>query len=193
MSIKLREKLLNDKLGLKGAKTPLLLLVAALTISGCASNPGDDAVDIDDIDTSEVDESTGYGFDGADSDAESAEIDQGAYDPDLNLRQNTVFYFDYDLSDLQPDAFEPLKAHARYLVQNPGVIVRLEGHCDERGTREYNIALGERRAAAVGTFLKVQGVSSGQIEMVSYGEERPASYGHDAEAWAQNRRVELYY
>jgi len=86
-----------------------------------------------------------------------------------------------------------LKAHARQLQQNPNLRVRLEGHADERGSREYNIALGERRAQAVRQVLQLQGASSTQLSTVSYGEERPKSLGHDETSWAQNRRVELVY
>jgi peptidoglycan-associated lipoprotein len=78
-------------------------------------------------------------------------------------------------------------------VLNPTVKVRLEGHCDERGTREYNIGLGDRRGQAVRRLLMFQGVPAGQIVTVSYGEERPAADGHDEAAWSQNRRVELVY
>lgn len=194
MSVKVSQNLINDTLESKGTKAPLLLLVAALTMTGCASNPDEDGsgIGLEDAAALETNQGAQYGFED-DSELASSEVDQAAFDPDMNLRQTTVFYFDYDLSDLKPDTFEPLKAHARYLVNNPGVTVRLEGHCDERGTREYNIALGERRAGAIAKFLKIQGVSAGQIETVSYGEERPASYGHDNQAWSKNRRVELYY
>jgi peptidoglycan-associated lipoprotein len=79
------------------------------------------------------------------------------------------------------------------LADNPGLRVRLEGHADERGTREYNLALGERRANAVRAYLLAQGASRSQIEVVSYGEEKPADGGHDEGAWRQNRRVEVVY
>jgi len=105
----------------------------------------------------------------------------------------TVFYFDFDKSTVQADGMADLEGHARYLSANPNANVRLEGHADERGTREYNMALGERRALAVARFLQVNGVSPSQIETISYGEEKPAVLGHDRSAWAQNRRVELKY
>ncbi len=106
---------------------------------------------------------------------------------------NNVFYFDFDKAVVLPEAFDDLSAHAKFLVDNPAVSVVLEGHADERGTREYNIALGERRAKAISRYLTVQGVSGSQIEIVSYGEERPAVIGHNEAAWAKNRRVELKY
>ncbi|MEC7431964.1 MAG: peptidoglycan-associated lipoprotein Pal, partial [Pseudomonadota bacterium] len=105
----------------------------------------------------------------------------------------TTFYFDFDTSEIKPDARDVLVAHARYLANNPRQQVRLEGHADERGTKEYNLALGERRANAVQRFLIVNGASRGQIETVSYGEEKPAVRGSTESAWAQNRRVELVF
>ncbi len=104
----------------------------------------------------------------------------------------TVFYFDFDQSVVKPDARAALEAHARNLAENGGQVV-LEGHADERGTREYNLALGERRSDAISRYLSVLGVSSQQIESVSYGEERPASLSHDDSSWSLNRRVELRY
>lgn len=105
----------------------------------------------------------------------------------------TVFYFDFDQSSLRSDSVADLEAHAQYLASNPSSSVRLEGHADERGTREYNIALGERRAKAIERFLAVNGVSSAQVETISYGEEKPAVMGSSEGSWAQNRRVELKY
>jgi len=106
------------------------------------------------------------------------------------LRAITTFYFEYDSSELRPDAMRSLDVHARDLKAN-GAKVALEGHTDERGTREYNMALGERRAKAVQRYLMMQGVSASQLEAVSWGEERPAVLGGDEYAWSQNRRVEL--
>lgn len=103
---------------------------------------------------------------------------------------DTVFYFDFDSSVLKSDARASLLLHAESLKQNPRSI-RLEGHADERGTREYNMALGERRANAVRDFLVLQGVDSYLIETISYGEERPVAIGSNEDAWSQNRRVEL--
>ena len=104
-----------------------------------------------------------------------------------------VFYFDFDKSDLKPEAREALVHHANQLRANPAMRVRLEGHADERGTREYNLALGERRAQAVERYLQVQGVSASQIEIVSFGEERPAESGTTEAAYSRNRRVEVVY
>ncbi|WP_415884268.1 peptidoglycan-associated lipoprotein Pal [Neptuniibacter sp. QD34_54] len=105
----------------------------------------------------------------------------------------TVFYFDFDKSVVKAGGFADLEKHAAYLAANPSVQVVLEGHADERGTREYNIALGERRAKAVSRFMQVNGASASQIETVSFGEEKPAILGHSESSWSQNRRVELKY
>lgn len=116
-----------------------------------------------------------------------------ALDAPGSLLAQRVVYFDFDKSEIRADMLEMLKAHAQFLVQNPGVKVRLEGHADERGTREYNIGLGDRRAQAVRRVLLFQGVESAQLQPVSYGEERPAADGHDDSAWSKNRRVEMVY
>ncbi len=104
-----------------------------------------------------------------------------------------IVYFDFDQSTITPEWRRLLTEHAKWLKANPNQKVVLEGHCDERGTREYNIALGERRANAVKRFLTVQGVSDSQLETVSFGEEKPAETASTEEAWAKNRRVELRY
>jgi peptidoglycan-associated lipoprotein len=109
------------------------------------------------------------------------------------LMQQLVVYFDYDRADIRPEFNALLQAHGQYLAQNPNVQIRLEGHADERGSREYNIGLGERRAQAVRRVLMLQGASANQLTTVSYGEERPAQTGSDEEAWRLNRRVELVY
>jgi peptidoglycan-associated lipoprotein len=103
----------------------------------------------------------------------------------------TVFYFDFDVADFQPADRETLAIHGRNLAANSGRSIRLEGHADERGTREYNLALGERRANSIRDFLIVNGAARSQIEVVSYGEERPATQGQSEAAYRQNRRVEI--
>lgn len=103
---------------------------------------------------------------------------------------DTVFYFAFDKAVLSDDSRAALVENAQFLMSNPRAI-RLEGHADERGTREYNMALGERRANAVKDFMIMQGVSGSMIEVISYGEEQAASFGSSAAAWSMNRRVEL--
>jgi peptidoglycan-associated lipoprotein len=116
--------------------------------------------------------------------------DPGARDP---LLSELVVYFDYDRSEIRPEFNELLAAHATYLAERPTTQVRLEGHSDERGSREYNIGLGERRAQAVRRVLLLQGAATDQISTVSYGEERPAVLGSDEQSYGQNRRVEIVY
>lgn len=104
-----------------------------------------------------------------------------------------VIYFDFDSSEIRPEFVSVIAAHAHALARNASVRVRLEGHTDERGSPEYNIGLGERRAQAVRRALMLQGVTEAQLATVSYGEERPAVPGKDEAAWAKNRRVEFVY
>jgi peptidoglycan-associated lipoprotein len=103
-----------------------------------------------------------------------------------------VVYFDFDQSEIRPDARAVLEAHANYLTANPAPL-RLEGHADERGSREYNLALGERRAEAVRRTLTILGISDAAMTTLTYGEERPIDPGHNEGAWQLNRRVELIY
>ncbi|MFK8014693.1 MAG: peptidoglycan-associated lipoprotein Pal [Gammaproteobacteria bacterium] len=104
-----------------------------------------------------------------------------------------IIYFAFDRSDVRAEDRDVVSAHASYLADNSGLKVRLEGHADERGSREYNIGLGERRAQAVRQALMLQGVSGAQIETLSYGEESPAVRGQGEFSWQQNRRVEIVY
>ena len=104
-----------------------------------------------------------------------------------------VIYFDFDSSEIRPEFVSTIAAHAKALARNASVRIRLEGHTDERGSPEYNIGLGERRAQAVKRALLLQGVGDSQVATVSYGEERPAITGATEEAWARNRRVEFVY
>lgn len=104
-----------------------------------------------------------------------------------------LVHFDYDSSDLSNADYQTLQAHAQYLSLNPTAKVLLAGHADERGTREYNMALGERRANAVQAYLNSNGAKSSQLDTVSYGKEKPLNDGNDEAAWAENRRVEITY
>jgi len=104
-----------------------------------------------------------------------------------------VIYFAYDQSTIEPEYFEILDAHSELLASNPNLTIRLEGHADERGSREYNVALSERRAQAVKQFMDLKGVGSKQSQTVAYGEELPVDPGHNEAAWSKNRRVEIKY
>jgi peptidoglycan-associated lipoprotein len=109
---------------------------------------------------------------------------------DAAAAYGNVFYFAFDSSNLTPEAIASLDAHIAVLKTTNNSI-RLEGHTDERGTREYNLALGERRANSVRDYMVLNGISNVRIETISYGEERPVAYGSNEASWAQNRRVEL--
>lgn len=113
-------------------------------------------------------------------------------DPSNPLSQRIV-YFDYDSSTVRPQDLPILEAHAAYLSAHPNATVRVEGHTDDRGSREYNLALGERRALAIRQILMLQGASINQFQVTSYGEERLAAEGYDESVWSKNRRVELTY
>jgi len=113
-------------------------------------------------------------------------------DPQSPLSGRLV-YFEYDSDTIRPEFIPMLEAHSLYLSQNPNARVRLEGHTDERGTREYNLALGERRAQAVRRVMNLNGARDNQLEVISFGEEMPVAFAQTEDAWAQNRRVEIVY
>jgi len=133
------------------------------------------------------DSTTSYAT-GADSLGEISALDA----PQNPLSIRTI-YFDYDSSTIQPQFRAVVEAHSAYFAARPNVIVVLEGHADERGSREYNLALGERRAQTVKRQMALLGVPEAQIRTTSYGEERPVVSGHDESSWSQNRRVEILY
>jgi peptidoglycan-associated lipoprotein len=111
-------------------------------------------------------------------------------DPQSPLSKR-VIYFEYDSTEVQD--VDAVNAHAQYLADNPGAIVRLEGHADERGTREYNVALAEERGLAIKRLMAFQQLQTEQISVVGFGEERPVAFGHDDKSWQLNRRVEIIY
>ena len=97
-------------------------------------------------------------------------------------------YFDFDKSNIRDDQVQRLEANAAFLKDNPNIVIRVEGNCDERGTNEYNMALGDRRAQSAKKYLMNLGVSDSQLDTISFGEEKPLNYGHNELAWSQNRR-----
>ena len=111
----------------------------------------------------------------------------------LQAPSNQVYYFDFDQSNFSDEDMNALKIQTAYIASHPAAHVRLEGHTDNRGSREYNVGLGWRRALAVKSVLLQNGVNASQIEVVSYDKERPAASGDNEQAWALNRRVELIY
>lgn len=165
----------------------LLISVLLAIAAGCASTPIPDP------------EATDGGMDGAGG------VSSGGYDDGSGFggeevpyaggddAMGMIIYFDFDQSDLKPQYADLLARHANRLSNNSSTRVRLEGHADERGSREYNIGLGERRSQAVRRMLLIQGASASQIATVSFGEERPAAFGSDEESYALNRRVEIKY
>jgi peptidoglycan-associated lipoprotein len=155
--------------------TTLAILCSALVV-GCSSVP------VEEMPT-EIEDTTVQT-----AQLESVEAEIEVVEPKTDA--TTVFYFDFDKALLKAESRAALLEHAVVLNSNSSS-VRLEGHADERGTREYNMALGERRAMAVKEFLVLQGVAANRIEVISYGEERAAAYGSNDQAWSLNRRVEL--
>lgn len=135
---------------------------------------------------------SGSGYGSGSAEYPNAFLGSEFSDPSNPLSKSTI-YFMYDSSQVQQDFIPVIAAHAQYLLSHPTRRLTLEGHADERGSSEYNIALGEQRAKSVARMMKVQGVSESQLQVVSYGEEKPAVDGHDESAYQLNRRVELLY
>lgn len=165
-------------MNLQNLKAVFLITVMSIFLAACSSTSTED--------------SAGDGAYGDGSAVGTGTAGDGsAYGEDLGAGGvDTVFYFEFDKAILRPEARAALDIHAQRL-RGTSRQVRLEGHADERGTREYNMALGERRANAVKEYLVIQGVSSDNLEVISYGEERPAQLGSDEQSWSMNRRVEM--
>lgn len=185
----------------------LLLVILLMAVAACSSTKQTgEGVAIEDRQPSEFSieddagvSTGGIGADGGVTGAETGGIGtDGSFsfeelnDPDSPLSER-IIYFAVDSNVIGNEYTDVIEAHSRFLADNPEVNVILEGHTDERGTREYNLALGERRAKSVRDFLLLQGASSGQVETISYGEERPAQLGQAESFWGQNRRVEILY
>lgn len=180
----------------------ILLGLFLVALAGCASvgEREEEAVDPDDSDVADVEDAE----DADESDDEARVIrredcppdcpfERGDIEEEDNLLAERVIYFEFDSSRIGSEFRDVLRRHAEYLTRYSDVEVRLEGHTDERGSREYNIGLGERRADAVRDMLRAYGVSRDQMETVSYGEEMPAVDENNEEAWEENRRVEIRY
>jgi len=182
-------------------KLILALAFSALILTGCESvGTEDDVVDpVENVATDNDGSGKGETF-GAPEEPEigasqlaEQQAQEAAAKEMAALREVRTFYFDYDQSSVKTQSRPALAAHAAFLEANPASKILLEGHSDERGTKGYNIALGESRAKSIARFLVVNGVSLSQIEVLSYGEEKPADASHNDEAWAQNRRVYIEY
>jgi len=188
-------------------KPALALLFSSLVLTGCETLGTDDEVSVPDqqqaTSTENVgEEASNQGGETSGAPAEpeisaqelaAQQAKEAAIKEQAALREVRTFYFDFDQSTVKVESRPSLAAHAAFLSSNPASKILLEGHCDERGTKGYNIALGERRAKAIASYLVVNGVSKSQIEVISYGEERPANSAHDESAWAQNRRAYIEY
>ena len=170
----------------------VVILVSYLTIAGCsglsnlggnsdASKSGLDGADGSDVSTF-----------GNDNSAGSSGVAMGGDGISLVINDR-IIYFAFDSSTLDDASTDLLKQHGQYLADNPNESARLEGHADERGSREYNLGLGDRRAASVQSLLLAQGASQSQLSTVSFGEERPVDAGSDEMSYAKNRRVEVVY
>ena len=151
---------------------PLSLLAGLLLLAACSSNP--------------TNTNTGAANTGAGNSAQSSVVPGSAQDFIQNVGDRV--FFDFDKSAIKPEGQQTLQRQAQWLQKYPNVTVTVEGHCDDRGTREYNLALGERRATAVKNALVALGVSANRVKTISYGKERPAVLGDNEAAWAQNRR-----
>ncbi len=170
------------------------LTFGAVLMTACASNSdvaeGDELQPLDAAQETVAEVETK----GVEAQAVAGEqVDAAANEAQAALMDVSVFYFDFDNTTIKADSKNSLIAHSQYLAANSSARVVLEGHADERGTVEYNLALGERRALSVSRFLQANGATAGQIETVSFGEERPALMGHNNDSWSKNRRVEIKY
>ena len=187
-------------------KMATLALLSTLALAGCSSDEEKDASltdgslnganGIGDASTSGLNGGSSFGGSGLNGGRYGARGANGLppefSDPNNPLSKRTI-YFMLDSSQVQQDFIPVIAAHARYLLANPSQHIVLEGNGDERGSREYNIGLGEQRAKSIAAMLKAQGVSESQLSVVSYGEEKPVAMGHDESSWELNRRVELAY
>ncbi|KNC89603.1 peptidoglycan-associated lipoprotein Pal [Trabulsiella odontotermitis] len=162
----------------------LMLALPVMAIAACSSNKN---ASNDQSGEGMMGAGTGMDANGNMSSEEQARLQM------QQLQQNNIVYFGLDKYDVSSEFAAMLDAHANFLRSNPSYKVTVEGHADERGTPEYNIALGERRANAVKMYLQGKGVSADQISIVSYGKEKPAVLGHDEAAYAKNRRAVLVY
>ncbi len=179
-------------------RNPLTFVTIFIVVSALAACAGPKVAVEDGVIAEPVTVVTGEaGSSGLDSDdsLEGTGLDEGVVEVDqtISLLNQRVIYFDYDSSSLTEESEVIVQAHAQYLSSAPGTAIILEGHADERGTREYNLSLGEDRAQSVATLMKALGVGAGTIQAISYGEERPVSLGSDEDAWSLNRRVEILY
>ncbi|MBI3188966.1 MAG: peptidoglycan-associated lipoprotein Pal [Gammaproteobacteria bacterium] len=180
----------------------LAAVIMTSLIMGCETTPvqdgsatdatqGEQSMDATSGGLGSMGDSSGTALSGAQQAGVS--YDRNAINAPGSVLAEKVIYFEYNSDAISDDYREVLAHHGKYLLQNTDMKVRLEGHADERGSREYNIALGNRRAQAVRSMMAAQGMNAKQLEVISYGEEKPVALSHDEAAWRLNRRVELVY
>ena len=173
----------------------ICLAGVAVGISGCATSPElsgkiKDEVEVVDSSVSDSDTSGGVSSYPQVADDQEAISDERVSD---SLLKKRLIYFDYDKSAVSEEYLAIIESHADFLVRNPNRSLALEGNTDDRGSNEYNLSLGQRRADAVLDVMLANGVSEAQIETLSFGEESPVALGQTEAAWAENRRVEIRY
>jgi peptidoglycan-associated lipoprotein len=175
-------------------KNIALYIAIALAAAACASNDKKDSATVTDKSTAVPSTTASTGSSSTTRTQPSQPMAGNPLtDPNSPLSKRSV-YFDYDSNSVKDEYRNLVQAHSRYMTADKrDSRMRIEGNCDERGSREYNLALGQRRAEAVKRMMTVMGVTDGRIETVSYGEEKPAAPGHDENAWAQNRRADIKY
>ncbi|MDR2173048.1 MAG: peptidoglycan-associated lipoprotein Pal [Burkholderiales bacterium] len=173
------------------------LVFVAIALAACSSTPDDEGAPVDDrvvasgsaADGAGTSGTSGTGITGVDVDSRTG---NELKDPANILSRRSVF-FEFDSYVVEDQYRALVEAHARYLVSHPAARMVLQGHADERGTHEYNLALGQRRADAVKRMMMLLGARESQIETVSFGKEKPRNPGHDETAWAENRRTDIVY
>ena len=169
----------------------LIAALVALALAGCSTNPTTAPVEDKSADAAAT--PSGATTSGASTSGVSGTTGMNPLKDPNNILSKRSIYFEYD-SFVVADQYKPIiEAHAKYLAANRNAKVTLQGHADERGSREYNIALGQKRADAVKRMMTLLGVQDMAIESVSFGKERPKNLGHDEAAWAENRRVDIVY
>jgi peptidoglycan-associated lipoprotein len=172
-------------------KNIAIYLGLAILAAACSSTPKTEAPITEGGKTTTP--STGTGTGSTTTPANQGMVEGNPLHDPSNILSKRSVYFDFDSNAVKDEFRGLIQAHARYMADHRDTRVRIEGNCDERGSREYNLALGQRRAEAVKKIMTVLGAADARIETISYGEEKPAAMGHDEESWAKNRRADIKY
>lgn len=184
-------------------KKLIFISVLALSVAACGDRIKTDDETVGDSSTANADASSGASAGGINAGSgiggtaleggKLVSYEENAINDPNNVLFEKIIYFAFDSNTVSDDYIEMVKHHGKYLSFNANASVRLEGHADERGTREYNVALAERRAQSVKQLMLYEGAGNDQISIISYGEEKPVAFGHDDESMSLNRRVEIVY